>query len=73
MLALLGLPTARDMTGDVLTQIIDSEYLSNYPGRTIDTFTPANWFARRTKTLSETKNLAERVEQLRSLGYIQGG
>jgi predicted AlkP superfamily phosphohydrolase/phosphomutase len=69
ILALLGLPIADDMDGRVLEEIFDPEFLRRFPVRRVpsyETLLP--------KAVHETQledEDRERLEMLRSLGYIQ--
>jgi predicted AlkP superfamily phosphohydrolase/phosphomutase len=71
VLALLGIPVGKDMGGKVLEQLIDEGFLRDHPVRFVATHDTAEWLASRgggTRVLPGTE---ERLEQLRSLGYIQ--
>jgi len=71
ILALLDLPVGRDMPGAVLTSAITEEFLEVHPVRKIATHTSAKWFRNRSLPGAEVPRAEERLEQLRSLGYIE--
>jgi hypothetical protein len=71
VLALLGIPVGRDMEGDVLEQLLDEGFLRDRPVRFVDTHDTAEWMASRGRDTRELPGTEERLEQLRSLGYIQ--
>jgi predicted AlkP superfamily phosphohydrolase/phosphomutase len=70
ILALLGVPVGRDMNGSVLTDVISAAALEAHPPRWIDTHTTADWLESRANQVVPTLDEEERLEQLRSLGYI---
>ncbi len=73
MLAILGLPVAKDMEGRVLEEMLEPAFLARYPVKRIDSY----------ETLIDRKTILaaaaaegegtdeEKQEMLRSLGYIQ--
>lgn len=67
LLAILGLPLAHDMDGEVMTSVTAAR-----PTRWVESHTPDGWAAARAQTV-ETPMSEERLEQLRSLGYLGGG
>jgi len=71
MLALMGIPVGADMPGKVLADLIDPAFLEAHPLRKVPTHTPPGWFRKRVLPDVETPRSDERLEQLRSLGYIQ--
>ncbi|HXC49321.1 MAG TPA: alkaline phosphatase family protein [Candidatus Limnocylindrales bacterium] len=71
VLALLGIEVASDMKGRALTSLITAEFLARHPIRTVPTHTPKGWAKTRNLPETETPGEDERLEQLRSLGYIQ--
>ena len=72
ILALYGLPVARDMDGQPLTEAMTPEFLRRHPVAWIDTYggvrAPAEQTAAGTGTPSEED--AEMLEKLHALGYI---
>jgi hypothetical protein len=70
VLALLGIPIGRDMDGDALRQLLTEELLERQPVHYVSANTEPGWFARRTKTMLANDDAAERIEQLRALGYL---
>ena len=71
LLALLGLPVARDMMGTVMEDLLEPSFLAEHPIQEIDSHTPPNWFERRQTVAAPPHQSEERLEQLRSLGYIE--
>ena len=69
VLALLGLPVAEDMDGRVLEELIDPAFLARFPVRRIPSYEKLLPQAVRDPTLKDEDQ--ERLEMLRSLGYIQ--
>lgn len=69
ILALLGLPVAEDMIGNVLTEIIEPEFLEKYPIRVVDSY--ENYLLRPTIKVEESGADEALKEQLKSLGYIE--
>jgi arylsulfatase A-like enzyme len=72
ILALHGLPIGRDMDGVILENILRPEF-SAFPEPTyIDTHDTAEWTASRSRSGDlELPGHEERLEQLRSLGYLE--
>ncbi|HZN03823.1 MAG TPA: alkaline phosphatase family protein, partial [Candidatus Polarisedimenticolia bacterium] len=68
ILALLGLPTARDMDGQPLTEAFTPEFLRSHPVAWIDTYGGAR--PEDDDSLVASADDAELVEKLRSIGYI---
>jgi hypothetical protein len=71
ILALLGLPVGEDMAGSVMTSVIAPEFFARHAVRTVPTHTERGWAKSRKLPEDETPGENERLEQLRSLGYIQ--
>ncbi|HYC55558.1 MAG TPA: alkaline phosphatase family protein [Candidatus Binatia bacterium] len=71
VLALLDLPVGRDMRGKVMTELFDPAFFAKHPVRMVESHTPKGWHRRRELPPDETPAEQERLEQLRSLGYIQ--
>ncbi|MGH2571088.1 MAG: alkaline phosphatase family protein, partial [bacterium] len=70
LLALLDLPLGRDMVGRPMEAVIRPSFLAEHPIREVDTLTPPGWLESR-QAASGTEHLPEeRIEQLRSLGYL---
>ena len=70
ILALLELPLGRDMDGAVLNSVVDPAFLDARPLSYVDTHDTAEWVASRGSPVPEVPGTPERIEQLRSLGYI---
>lgn len=71
LLALLGLPRGSDMTGKVLVDALDPAFLAAHPPGEVPTHTPAHWTATRRLAEAAAPKGADRVEQLRGLGYLE--
>jgi Type I phosphodiesterase / nucleotide pyrophosphatase len=71
LLALKGIPIGKDMRGRVLTAVMDPDFLERHPPSTIETHDTAEWIAGREIRSRDAAAEQERLEQLRSLGYIQ--
>ncbi len=69
-LALLRMPGARDFDGAVLSGIFNEDFRRTPLPATIDTYTEPGWAEARRDAVGEV-NMAERIEQLRALGYLQ--
>jgi hypothetical protein len=71
ILALLGLPVARDMEGRVLEELIEPEFLSRHPVRTIRSYEDYLPRLKVPESGDESEADPKRLEMLRSLGYIR--
>jgi len=71
LLALYGLPVARDMDGFVLEDLIDDERLEATPVEYIDTYEINSRFTGDVSVTTESAVDEEIKERLRSLGYIE--
>jgi arylsulfatase A-like enzyme len=71
LLALKGIPVARDFAGRVLTGVLEVSWLERFPVREIDTHDDKAFEAARAARMREAADQAERLEQLKSLGYIR--
>jgi arylsulfatase A-like enzyme len=71
LLALLALPRGADMDGHVLTSMLDPAFLAAHPLSEIPTWTDPAWTAARRPYRTSAGEDAERVDELRSLGYLQ--
>jgi len=70
ILALLGLPVPKDMSGRVLKEIIDPGFLARHPVRSIRSYD--DWMSRQpVSTSGPPAAEQEKLEMLRSLGYIR--
>jgi hypothetical protein len=67
---LLGIPIGRDMDGDAIRELLTEELLERQPVRYVSAHTEPGWFARRPKATLADDGAAERIEQLRALGYL---
>jgi hypothetical protein len=71
ILALLGLPVGSDMEGRVLEGILREGFLDEHPLTYVDSHTPPGWAESRGGSMVGIPDAEERLEQLRSLGYIE--
>jgi len=71
VLALLDVAVGRDMEGEVITDVIDPGWLGDHPVQFVSTHTDEAWLADRDSSSPEVRGQVERLEQLRSLGYIE--
>jgi arylsulfatase A-like enzyme len=70
LLAPEGIPLGKDFEGNVLHDVIDPDFLARVPVRYVDTHDDKEWDQARRLRMKEAEDRAERLEQLRSLGYI---
>lgn len=71
LLALQGIPMGEDFVGKPMAGVIDPEFLKKVPPRTVRTHDDRAWDEARQTRIKEAADRAERLEQLRSLGYIK--
>ena len=71
LLALEGIPLGADFAGQPMINVIDPEFLKKVPLRTVKTHDDKAWDEARQTRMKEASDRAERLEQLRSLGYIK--
>jgi hypothetical protein len=71
LLALQGIPLGEDFVGKPMVGLIDPEFLKKVPLRTVRTHDDKAWDQARQTRIKEAADRAERLEQLRSLGYIK--
>ena len=71
LLALKGIPIGEDMDGRPLTSLIQKERLEAAPPTFVPTHDSGEWLDARTARSGQSADDAERLEQLRSLGYIR--
>jgi len=71
VLAMLGLPVGRDMSGEVMERLLDPDRLLERPVTYVDTHDTVEWRSGRGSGEAAVPGTEERLEQLRSLGYIQ--
>jgi arylsulfatase A-like enzyme len=71
VLALLGLPVGRDLIGEPLADVLTPEHLAAHPVTEVPALTPDGWWeSRGGGRETATPDTEERLEQLRSLGYL---
>ncbi len=71
ILALKGLPIGRDMDGEIMKAVLEEGFLENHPPTFIETHDRPGWLDARPDELLSEEAEQERLQQLRSLGYIQ--
>ncbi len=71
LLALKNVPIARDFEGTIMENVIEAAWLEKFPVRTIDTHDDKAFESARAARMREAADQAERLEQLKSLGYIR--
>ena len=71
LLALLELPLGEDMPGAPMPAVLDANWLAAHPPARIPTHDDDTWRAAQTRLKAESADLDDRLEQLRSLGYIR--
>ncbi len=69
ILALKGLPLGRDMDGVVLKAVLEEGFLESHPPTYVGTHDTLEWLESRPGELLSRE--LERLQQLRSLGYLQ--
>ncbi len=70
ILALQNTPIGSDMAGDVMKGLVSADFLSRYPATYVATHTGEGWADARTAAGKGDFDPRERLEQLRSLGYV---
>lgn len=71
LLALLGLPRGSDMDGFVMAGLFEPRFVAAHPFREVPTHTPRGWTATRRFAEAGATGDADRLEQLRGLGYLE--
>jgi len=71
ILALKGIPVGEDMDGTPLRGIIDLDWMEKSGIQYIPTHDTEEWLAGRHARIRDAIDQNERLEQLRSLGYIK--
>jgi hypothetical protein len=71
ILALAGLPVGADMDGRVMERVLDETFAAHHPPTAVDTHDSQAWLDARPGTLLPAEVEAERLEQLRGLGYVE--
>jgi hypothetical protein len=70
ILALKGLPIGRDMDGLVLAGVLEEGFLVRHPPQYVESHDTDQWRAERPGDFVTAEMEQERIEQLRSLGYL---
>ena len=70
LLALKGIPVGEDFDGAAMLNVIAPAFLDAFPIRSVKTHDDRAWEAARQGRMKEAADRAERLEQLKSLGYI---
>lgn len=71
ILALKGLPLGRDMDGVILEALLEEGFLERHPPTFVETHDTREWLEARPGELLTQEAERERLQQLRSLGYLQ--
>ncbi len=71
LLALKGIPLGEDLDGQLLRGVVETAWLEDHPIRYLRTHDTSEWQAARQERIREAVAQSERLEQLRSLGYIR--
>jgi predicted AlkP superfamily phosphohydrolase/phosphomutase len=71
LLAIKGIPVGEDMDGTPLRSVIDLDWMERSGIRYVPTHDTEEWLAGRQERIREAVDQTERLEQLRSLGYIK--
>lgn len=71
LLALMQVPVGEDLSGEVLESLLRPGRLGASPPRYVETHETEGWSPGETGTTSEPLDEEERLDQLRSLGYIE--
>ena len=71
LLALKGLPVGKDMRGEVLAGVIEPAWLERFPVKFVATHDDGAFQESRRERMHAAADQSERLEQLKSLGYIQ--
>ena len=76
LLTLMGLPVGEDMDGQVAEGLIERAFLDRFPRLSQPTHDDRAWLAERKRHVRDEGNASaqdqqERLEQLRSLGYLE--
>jgi hypothetical protein len=70
ILAMKGLPVGEDFDGAPIAQIFTEGWFDEHPLRTVETHDTDEWLASQKNRQVDAVDEMERLEQLRSLGYI---
>ena len=70
LLVLKGIPVGEDFDGAPMLNVIDPAFITRVPVRTVKTHDDRAWEQARELRMKEAADQAERLEQLKSLGYI---
>ena len=70
LLFLMNLPVGQDMQGCIAADLITPEFLADHPAKTVPTHDTETWIKSHQALTGKDLGHDERLEQLRSLGYI---
>jgi predicted AlkP superfamily pyrophosphatase or phosphodiesterase len=70
ILAIKGIPSGEDFDGTPMMTVLRSELLKRMPPQTVRTHDDRAWDEARSLRMKQAADRAERLEQLKSLGYI---
>lgn len=71
ILALKGIPQGEDFDGKPLIRVLDDDWLGSAKIERIPTHDTGEWMATRASRIRQAIDESERLDQLRSLGYIR--
>ncbi len=71
LLVLLDLPVGADMDGRPMLDLLSPELLAVRPPRSIPTHDTPQWLREHEAFRADSRDLEERLEQLRALGYVR--
>ncbi len=71
LLVLLGLPVGEDMDGGPMPGVLDPQLLTARPPRSVPTHDTPQWLREHEAFRVDSRDLEERLEQLRALGYVR--
>jgi arylsulfatase A-like enzyme len=71
LLAIKGVPAGEDMYGKAMTGIVRPDWIHRVSGTSVSTHDTEDWLNAHKERIREAVNQTERLEQLRSLGYIR--
>ena len=71
LLALVGVPLGEDMAGQVMSEVVEGDFLESHPPSSVATHDTPEWLASRPQQALSADAEEQRLEQLRALGYIE--
>ena len=71
LLWIKDVPVGRDFLGEAMTELLDPTWVQTHPRKLVDTHDDKEWLGSRESRVREAVDQNERLDQLRSLGYIK--